>query len=226
MGVALSAQRGDSLAEVKHQWLLQYKESLIKYASASTLEKLEQGGTQLLALAYQASEAGHECSPSQSIRFQISKDGGETWSAARVVVWGLGPVWAPVLFYDAQRESLGGGRVAGGRVGGQPLLCTTRRAAPPAGLTSCSAGVLCAVASCRQRQGVRRRMRRKGCRAATACTRLGAPRLGAVLCAPQSCTRPLFCYCISHSPLPTDSKKLFLFYSESRKAYSPGGDIK
>lgn len=31
---------------------------------------------------------------------QISKDGGETWSASRVVVWGIAPSWSPVLFYD------------------------------------------------------------------------------------------------------------------------------
>lgn len=202
MGVALSAQRGDSLAEVKHQWLLQYKESLIKYASASTLEQFEQGGTQLLALAYQASEAGHECSPSQSIRFQISKDGGETWSAARVVVWGLGPVWAPVLFYDAQRESGSLGRRAGGRrAGGRaaPVVhdtarCSCRWAYKLQRRHGVCSGELPAAAGCAAAHAG------KGCRSATACMRHGAPRLGAVLCAPQSCARPLFCHCISPCP--------------------------
>jgi len=100
MGASLSSHQGNSLADVHRLWLLQHRESSIKYASSSSIETFEHGSTQLLALAYQASQAAHECSTDQHIRFQISKDGGETWSASRVVVWGLGPCWSPVLFYD------------------------------------------------------------------------------------------------------------------------------
>lgn len=103
MGAAQSSQNS-GLAQISYLWLLQHRDAVIKYASGSSLEAFEQGGTKLLALAYQASEASCECSPDQHIRFQLSKDGGETWTASKVVVWGLGPCWAPVLFFDKQSE--------------------------------------------------------------------------------------------------------------------------
>jgi hypothetical protein len=105
MGAGISTNNG-SLAESRQLWLLQHRESSIKYASSSSIECFDHGGVKLLALAYQASEAAQECSPSQHIRYQISKDGGETWSASRVVVWGLGPSWSPILFFDKRKRML------------------------------------------------------------------------------------------------------------------------
>lgn len=99
MGQSMS--NNSSLTELKLHWLLRFQDSYIKYASCSSIEKIDAGSEQtILALAYQASESEGECSPGQNIRYQISKDGGETWSLSRVVAWGLCPCWAPVLFYD------------------------------------------------------------------------------------------------------------------------------
>jgi predicted neuraminidase len=107
MGAALSSSYAVTQQPiVKTEWLLQFEDSLVKYASNASLETFSQDGTTFLALAYQASEAPHEGSSNQHIKFQLSKDGGHTWTATRVVMFGLGPIWSPVLFYHKQTAKL------------------------------------------------------------------------------------------------------------------------
>uniref|UniRef100_A0A1D2A547 Sialidase domain-containing protein n=1 Tax=Auxenochlorella protothecoides TaxID=3075 RepID=A0A1D2A547_AUXPR len=64
------------------------------------------GGAPLLALAYQVSSLPHQGSRDQYIAFTTSKDGGETWQPHRPVQWGLTPLWAPVLHWDAAGRRL------------------------------------------------------------------------------------------------------------------------
>lgn len=57
-------------------------------------------GSKWLALAYQASDVAYEGSGGQHLRFAISKDGGETFSPSRAVMWGAAPLWSPSLHHD------------------------------------------------------------------------------------------------------------------------------
>jgi BNR repeat-like domain len=99
MGAAISSYGVTQQPTIKSEWLLHYEDSLVKYASHASLETFVQDGVTLLALAYQASEAPYEGSTNQHLRFALSKDGGETWTPNRVIMFGLGPIWSPVLFY-------------------------------------------------------------------------------------------------------------------------------
>ena len=93
--------------EANYKWLVQYEDSAIKYASHITLETFTLfGTTPYLAVAYAASETRHEGSPAQLLRFQLSKDGGNTWTSSKVVMWGSAALWCPVLFYDAKTARL------------------------------------------------------------------------------------------------------------------------
>lgn len=107
MGAALSSQSAaPPHSQTDLAWLLNYSDSTLKYASHVTLETLQFGDTKLLALAYQASESPYEGSPSQHLRFSLSKDGGHSWTASRVIMWGLGPIWSPILFWDDRTARL------------------------------------------------------------------------------------------------------------------------
>jgi hypothetical protein len=74
MGGTLSRQAAQQ-AEIKTQWLLDYRDSGIKYAAVASLEAFTIEDTKYLALAYQASEKKFVGSDSQHIRFCLSKDG-------------------------------------------------------------------------------------------------------------------------------------------------------
>jgi hypothetical protein len=107
MGAAISSYGGATQQPtIKSEWLLQYEDSLVKYASNASLETFNQEGVTFLALAYQASEAPYEGSPNQHLRFALSKDGGETWTANRVVMFGIAPLWSPVLYYHKPSSKL------------------------------------------------------------------------------------------------------------------------
>lgn len=79
MGGALSRNAAQS-AEIKKQFLLDYRDSGIKYASEASLEAFQVDDIKYLALAYQASDKSYEGSATQHIRFQLSKDGAFTLS--------------------------------------------------------------------------------------------------------------------------------------------------
>lgn len=96
MGQGHSAQ----LAQTQYSWLLKFVDSPVAYASHVSLECFEHGGAKILAVAYQAADAGYEGSRGQHLRFALSKDGGETWAPPKVVAFGGMPIWNPVLFYD------------------------------------------------------------------------------------------------------------------------------
>ena len=107
MGATLSSYgAAQQQPKIKSDWLLHYEDSLVKYASHASLETFTQDGVTLLALAYQASEAPHEGSSNQHLRFALSNDGGQSWTATRVVMWGIGPIWSPVLFYHKATAKL------------------------------------------------------------------------------------------------------------------------
>jgi len=106
MGAAVSSLGVAQQPDVKSEWLLQFEDSIVKYATNASLETFVQEGVTFLAVAYQASEAPHEGSVNQHLRFQLSKDGGHTWTSTRVVMWGLGPIWSPVLFYHKPSAKL------------------------------------------------------------------------------------------------------------------------
>ena len=73
----------------------------IKYASSSSLAVIRRGdGSKWLALAYQASDKPYEGSRSQHLRFSLSKDGGETFSPGKPIMWGAAPLWSPSLHHD------------------------------------------------------------------------------------------------------------------------------
>lgn len=105
MGAGMSAAKeGGALAELKSSWALEYANSPYKYACGSSLvviKKANGAATPLLALAYQASQEAYEGSRTQHLRFTTSKDGGETWTENKCVMWGPAPVWNPCLHYDA-----------------------------------------------------------------------------------------------------------------------------
>lgn len=75
MGAALSSHNAGHNAEKSVQWLLDYQESAIKYASSVSLEAFDKDGVRYLAVAYHASDSPHVCSPTQHLRFALSKDG-------------------------------------------------------------------------------------------------------------------------------------------------------
>lgn len=103
MGQGHSAQ----LAQLEYNWLLQFADSAVSYASHVGLECFEYGGIKTLAVAYQAAtDVNHEGSRHQHIRFAISKDGGETWSPPRVVAWGGMPIWNPAPFFHKESNRL------------------------------------------------------------------------------------------------------------------------
>lgn len=143
----------------------------VKYASSSSLAVIKRGdGSKWLALAYQAAAVPYEGSRGQHICFALSKDGGETFSPSRPVMWGVGPLWSPSLHHDAgaRRAAAGPGTAA----------------APPDSVGAAVGG------GPGRRDAARLPHRRRPC---------------------------------THPPA---TNRLFLFYSESRKALSPGGDIK
>jgi hypothetical protein len=106
MGQGLSTQSAP-LAQKSFTWLLNYGDSAVKYASGASLEVMQRPeGVKLLALAYQASDVPLACSHSQNLRFQFSKDAGESWTAPQVVQWGLTPLWSPALFFDKDSGKL------------------------------------------------------------------------------------------------------------------------
>ncbi|KAL4445290.1 hypothetical protein ABPG77_011115 [Micractinium sp. CCAP 211/92] len=96
-----SSKDGGPLAELNFSWVLKYAESRFKYASSSSLVVIDKAGAKLLALAYQAAEAAHEGDRGQHLRFALSRDGGNTWSESKCVMWGAAPLWSPTLHYDA-----------------------------------------------------------------------------------------------------------------------------
>lgn len=75
MGATLSSPGAVQNPEIKESWLLSHSDSALKHAHNATIEAYTKDGCQLLALAFQASEAAYEGSPSQHIRFAVSKDG-------------------------------------------------------------------------------------------------------------------------------------------------------
>lgn len=75
MGASLSSHATNQQPDVSLTWLLHYADSAVKYASYASLETFTKDGTKLLALAFQASDAPHECSQQQHLRFALSKDG-------------------------------------------------------------------------------------------------------------------------------------------------------
>ncbi len=104
-----SSKDGGPLAELNFSWVLKYAESRFKYASSSSLVVIDKAGAKLLALAYQAAEAAHEGDRGQHLRFALSRDGGNTWSESKCVMWGAAPLWSPTLHYDAGEHQAGGG---------------------------------------------------------------------------------------------------------------------
>ena len=71
-----------------------------------------------ICVAFQCSCLGAEGSPGQHIRFSTSKDDGKTWSETSVPMYGLAPLWSPVLhsrknevwmFYSESRKQLSPG---------------------------------------------------------------------------------------------------------------------
>lgn len=75
MGATLSSQGAVQNPEIKESWLLSHSDSDLKHAHNATIEAYRKDGCQILALAFQASEAAYEGSPTQHIRFAVSKDG-------------------------------------------------------------------------------------------------------------------------------------------------------
>jgi hypothetical protein len=75
MGGTLSSAAAGQQAQTQLSWLLHYSDSAIKYANYVSLEAFQKDGIKYLAMAYQASEAPHECSQNQHLRFALSKDG-------------------------------------------------------------------------------------------------------------------------------------------------------
>jgi len=75
MGATLSSLGAGQNPEIKESWLLSLSDSDLKHAHNATIEAYTKDGCQILALAFQASEAAYEGSPSQHIRFAVSKDG-------------------------------------------------------------------------------------------------------------------------------------------------------
>lgn len=103
----MGASTSKPLAEVTQNWLLHFSDSSIKSAYQPSLAVIRGANkSKILALAYAASEATYAGSPSQHIRFALSKDGGETWTPSRSIMWGLAPLWGPVLHYDAPNNRL------------------------------------------------------------------------------------------------------------------------
>lgn len=109
----------------------------VKYASSSSLAVIRRAdGSKWLALAYQASDQPYEGSRSQHLRFSLSKDGGETFSPGKPVMWGAAPLWSPSLHHDAgegrawkicasigpQRRGLGSGGGQEGAASAPPRL--------------------------------------------------------------------------------------------------------
>lgn len=106
---------GGPLAEVAFSWVLKYADSAFKYASSSSVAVIkQQDGSKLLAVAYQAAEVSHEGDRTQHLRFALSRDGGESWTESKCVMWGAAPLWNPTLHYDAGKRA---GGVAGGGSG-------------------------------------------------------------------------------------------------------------
>lgn len=105
-----SSKDGGPLAELTFSWVLKYAESALKYASSSSLVVIDKAGTKLLTCAFQAAEAAHEGDRRQHLRFTLSRDGGNSWSESKCVMWGAAPLWSPTLHYDAGRHIAGAGR--------------------------------------------------------------------------------------------------------------------
>ena len=74
---------------------------------SSDLPDWRLGGVTLQALPCGQVAAAWEATPAelrscaQHIRLSVSNDGGESWDASRCIMYGLCPLWSPVLFYDA-----------------------------------------------------------------------------------------------------------------------------
>jgi hypothetical protein len=199
----MSADKGSgALAELKTSWVLEYGSSPFKYASASSLaviKKVNGSATALLALAYQASEESHEGSRGQHLRFTLSKDGGDTWGESKCVMWGSAPLWNPVLHYDAGRP-------------GMSLLnkCAARRqTSQPPSVGRCPGWEMC-------------RTKLMSRQLLSPWEELALEQLNRSY---MLHLYPRTCLC-AQSPCTADSSRLFLFYCESRKSLSPGGDIK
>lgn len=105
MGAVLSSYHSPSSSDIKHSWILEFSDSSLNYANCTSLETFVKDDIKYLALAYQASDYDYECSPGQCIRFQFSKD-GETFTNSRTVLWGLTPLWSPVLHFDETSQRL------------------------------------------------------------------------------------------------------------------------
>lgn len=150
-------------------------------------------GSKWLALAYQAADVAYEGSRGQHLRFALSKDGGETFTPSRAVMWGAVPLWSPSLHHDPGE---GGVQSCGGL---QHHAAAVRAAA------------------CRRQAG------RSG--VPVELVSVGASRLGLPMPVGRHGLTPATCP-PTCPPVPVATNRLFLFYSESRKSLSPGGDIK
>lgn len=100
-----------AVATVKRKWVFHHdsaeaKEAGISYGHMLNLERFQSGGKTVLAAAWQASAAGCEGVPGQHIRFSRSFDDGENWFASIVPMWGLAPLWSPILHWCSHSSRL------------------------------------------------------------------------------------------------------------------------
>lgn len=102
------------MRDVRHDWVYRFdsadaKHCAISYAHMCTLEHFIHRGEAVIAAAFQCSGAGAEGGDSQHLRFATSRDGGEHWTDAKCVMWGLNALWSPILHYHADADAVNGG---------------------------------------------------------------------------------------------------------------------